>query len=115
MSDLRTMDCGPTRKDSTPVTEEEKADYIAQIPDWEIVTRDGIPRLERVYVFKNFAEALAFTNKVGALAEEQDHHPALLTEWARVTVTYWTHVIKNLHANDFIMAARTDALREEEK
>jgi len=54
--------------------------------------------------------ALAFTNRVGALAEAEGHHPALLTEWGRVTVTWWTHKIRGLHRNDFIMAAKTDGL-----
>lgn len=81
-----------------------------QVPDWELVERDGIPRLERVLRFANFAEALAFTNRVGVLAEAQGHHPALLTEWGRVTVTWWTHKIHGLHRNDFVMAAKTDSL-----
>jgi 4a-hydroxytetrahydrobiopterin dehydratase len=75
-----------------------------------LIERDGIPRLERVFKFKNFAQALAFTNQVGALAEAEDHHPAILTEWGKVTVSWWTHKIKGLHQNDFIMAARTDGL-----
>lgn len=81
-----------------------------QIPDWVLVEREGIERLERVYPFTNFAEALAFTNRVGALAEEEGHHPAILTEWGRVTVTLWTHKIRGLHRNDFIMAAKVDSL-----
>lgn len=73
---------------------------------------DNTPRLERVFKFNDFAAALAFTNKVGALAEEQDHHPLIITEWGRVTIQWWTHVIKGLHRNDFIMAARVDLLAE---
>jgi 4a-hydroxytetrahydrobiopterin dehydratase len=72
------------------------------------VERDGVKRLERVFKFRNFVEALGFTNKVGELAEAENHHPALLTEWGRVTVTWWTHAVKGLHRNDFIMAAKTD-------
>ena len=75
-----------------------------------MVERDGIKRLERVFKFKDFAEALAFTNKVGQIAEEEGHHPSILTEWGRVTVTWWTHKIKGLHRNDFIMATKTDRL-----
>jgi 4a-hydroxytetrahydrobiopterin dehydratase len=74
------------------------------------VEQDHIKRLQRAFKFKNFAEALQFTNQVGALAEEEGHHPALLTEWGKVTVTWWTHKIKGLHRNDFIMAAKTDEL-----
>lgn len=83
-----------------------------QTPEWNIVERDGIPLLQRIFKFKNFADALAFTNKVAALAEQQDHHPRLVTEWGRVTVQWWTHVIRGLHRNDFIMAAKTDELVE---
>jgi 4a-hydroxytetrahydrobiopterin dehydratase len=80
------------------------------IQDWALIERDGIQRLERVFRFANFAEALAFTSRVGALAEEEDHHPAILTKWSRATVTLWTHKIRGLHRNDFIMAAKIDSL-----
>jgi len=83
---------------------------LRDIPAWRVVARDGERRLERVVTFPDFAAALAFTNRVGAAAESEGHHPALLTEWGRVTVTWWTHAIGGLHRNDFIMAARTDAL-----
>jgi 4a-hydroxytetrahydrobiopterin dehydratase len=83
-----------------------------QAPAWTVVEREGIKRLERVFKFANFQEALAFTNQVGRLAEAEDHHPAILTEWGKVTVTWWTHTIRGLHRNDFIMAAKTDALVE---
>ena len=72
--------------------------------------REGIQQLERVFAFRDFAEALSFTNRVGALAEAEGHHPAILTEWGRVTVTLWTHKIHGLHRNDFIMAAKIDSL-----
>ncbi|MEP0825876.1 MAG: 4a-hydroxytetrahydrobiopterin dehydratase, partial [Nitrososphaera sp.] len=65
---------------------------------------------EKSFAFKDFAEALAFTNRVGAIAEQEGHHPDILTEWGKVTVSWWTHKIKGLHKNDFIMAAKTDAL-----
>jgi 4a-hydroxytetrahydrobiopterin dehydratase len=72
-----------------------------------------VKRLERSFKFPDFARALAFTNRVGALAEAEGHHPSILLQWGRVTVTWYTHKIKGLHRNDFIMAARTDvAFRE---
>lgn len=109
MSMLTQMKCLPCVQNEPPATDAEIALYKPQIADWKIVERDGIPRLERVFRFKDFAEALAFTNKVGALAEFEDHHPAILTEWGRVTITWWTHKIRGLHRNDLIMAAKTDA------
>jgi 4a-hydroxytetrahydrobiopterin dehydratase len=90
--------------------DEEIAELKPQIPDWQIIERDGIRQLERVFRLKDFAQALEFTNKVGALAEAEGHHPAVLTQWGSVTVTWWTHKIRGLHRNDFIMAAKTDRL-----
>ena len=86
------------------------AEFHPQVSDWEIVELDAIKRLTRVYSFDDFAQALEFTNKVGELAEGQGHHPVLLTEWGRTTVTWWTHAIRGLHRNDFVMAAKTDVL-----
>jgi 4a-hydroxytetrahydrobiopterin dehydratase len=110
MSTLQESTCTACRADAPRVTQEEIAELKQQIPAWEIVERDEIPRLERVFRLKNFAQALDFTNKVGALAEAEGHHPALLTQWGSVTVTWWTHKIRGLHRNDFIMAAKTDRL-----
>ncbi len=108
MANLAAEKCEACRADAPRVTEAEIAALKPSIPDWQMVERDGIARLERVFRFADFAQALAFTNRVGELAEEEDHHPALLTECGRVTVTWWTHTIRGLHRNDFIMAARTD-------
>lgn len=110
MDALGEMKCVACRIGEPTVTEAEIAAYHPQVPEWRIVERDGIKRVERVFKFENFVQALAFTNRVGEVAEEEGHHPALLTEWGRVTVTWWTHKIKGLHRNDFIMAAKTDAL-----
>ncbi|ACO79615.1 pterin-4-alpha-carbinolamine dehydratase [Azotobacter vinelandii CA] len=110
MTVLSQAHCEACRADAPKVSEQELADLIRQIPDWRVENRDGILQLEKVFAFRNFARALAFTDAVGALAEAEGHHPALLTEWGRVTVTWWTHKIRGLHRNDFIMAARTDEL-----
>ena len=110
MSDLTQIKCVPCRGDEPTVTEAELAEFLPEVPEWKIVEREGIQRLERVFKFKNFVQALAFTNKIGELAEAEEHHPAILTEWGRVTVTWWTHKIRGLHRNDLIMAAKTDRL-----
>ena len=110
MSELSEMKCTACRGDEPTLTDDEIAQMRPQVPEWQVVEREGIKRLERVFRFRNFAQALAFTNKVGEQAEEEGHHPALLTEWGKVTVTWWTHKIGGLHQNDFIMAARTDEL-----
>jgi 4a-hydroxytetrahydrobiopterin dehydratase len=113
MSRLSAERCVACRPDSPRVSEAELARLRREIPDWSLVERDGITRLERVFHFPSFADAVAFTNRVAALAEEEGHHPALLTEWGRVTVTWWTHAIRGLHRNDFIMAAKTDTVAGE--
>ena len=99
-------------RDSPRVTEAELAEFRPQVPEWEIVAEDGMPKLTRAFKFPSFADALTFTNAVADLAEAENHHPRLTTEWGKVTVTWWTHKIVNLHRNDFIGAAKTDALFE---
>lgn len=110
MHELTKIKCVACNKDAPQVTEAEINEYQPQIPQWTMVTKDGIRRLERTFLFTDFSEALAFTNRVGELAEAEDHHPALLTEWGLVKVTWWTHKIKGLHRNDFVAAAKTDQL-----
>ena len=110
MAELAGMRCEVCRVGAPTVTDEERIEYQRQVPEWQIVEEDGINRLRRSFKFANFAEALAFTDRVGALAEAQGHHPSILTEWGRVTVAWWTHKIKGLHRNDFVMAAKTDQL-----
>ena len=110
METLVHMKCVACRADSPRVTAAEIDELQPQVPDWQLLDRNGVPQLERVYKFKNFIEALTFTTRVGGLAEAEGHHPAILTEWGKVTVTWWTHKIKGLHRNDFIMAAKTDQL-----
>lgn len=110
MTELADSKCVVCRVGDPTVTAAEIAEYKPQVPDWEIVEESGIQRLRRTFRFRDFKEALDFTNRVGAIAEEEGHHPSILTEWGRVTVTWWTHKIKGLHRNDFVMAARTDRL-----
>ena len=110
MDQLTQLKCTACRGGEPTVTDAEIAEFKPQVPEWKIIEVDGIKRLERVFKFKDFVSALSFTNKVGELAESEGHHPALLTEWGKVTVTWWTHKIRGLHRNDFIMAAKTDEL-----
>lgn len=110
MTQLAEGRCVACQTGSPQVTEQEMAELRPQVPDWSIVVEDGIRKLERVFRFRDFEQALAFTNAVGSIAEEEDHHPRLVTEWGKVTVTWWTHKIRDLHHNDFIMAAKTDRL-----
>ncbi len=100
----------PCRRCVPPLGGAELATLLRQLPGWTHLTIDGTAQLQRSYSFRNFADALAFANAVGALAEAADHHPALTVEWGKVTVYWWTHVIGGLHRNDFVLAARTDQL-----
>lgn len=102
--------CEACRSGAPKVSETELAELMLELPKWKVEERNNEKQLERAFKFKNFVQALAFTNDVGGLAESENHHPAILTEWGRVTVTWWTHKIGGLHKNDFIMAARTDQL-----
>jgi 4a-hydroxytetrahydrobiopterin dehydratase len=80
MSELSGMKCRACWGDEPTLTDDEIAELLPQVPDWQVVEHEGVKRLERVFEFGNFAQALAFTNKVGGKAEEEGHHPALLTE-----------------------------------
>ena len=110
MTKLSQQACEACRADALKVTGQEKQELLSAIPDWEDVMVDGEEQLRRVFTFKNFVEAQTFTNKVADLAEAENHHPAILLEWGKATVRWWTHKIGGLHKNDFIMAARTDEL-----
>lgn len=110
MNELSGKQCVACRADAPLATPEERERFMMQLPEWKIIHVDSMDRLTRTFKFKNFVEALEFTNKVGEIAEQENHHPALLTEWGRVAVTWWTHKIKGLHVNDFVMAAKTDGL-----
>jgi 4a-hydroxytetrahydrobiopterin dehydratase len=109
---LTGMRCVACRRGEPTLTDEEIAAYREQVAAWDVIEVDGVKRLRRAFAFPDFASALRFTDRVGALAEAEGHHPALLTEWGRTTVSWWTHKIGGLHRNDLIMAAKTDETYE---
>ena len=113
MAALRKLKCTVCKSGDDPLKEAKIKEYHEQIPDWSVIQKDGVKKIRRQFSFENFASALEFTNEVGELAEEEDHHPMIQTEWGRVTVTWWTHKIDGLHENDFIMAAKCDEAYEE--
>ena len=112
-AELTGQKCVACRADSPRVTEEQIASFKPQVPEWDLLDDGGILKLCRVYRFKDFAGALAFTNRIGVIAEDEGHHPLISTEWGRATVWWWSHKIKGLHVNDFIMAAKTDGIFDE--
>jgi 4a-hydroxytetrahydrobiopterin dehydratase len=111
MNILNQKKCEACKAGAPQVTAEQISELSQQIPEWKLIEVAGERQLQRAFKFDDFAQALEFTDRVGALAEEQNHHPALLTEWGKVTVSWWTHKIHGLHVNDFIMAAKTDLLQ----
>ena len=108
MSDLIQQKCVACRADAPRVADDELPDLLKQVPDWQPIANDSVLKLNKVFNFDNYSDAISFTNKIAQLAEEEDHHPAILLEWGRVEVTWWTHKIGGLHKNDFIAAAKTD-------
>lgn len=111
MSDLTKEKCVPCRG-GEPALEQNEIDEMLQYvhDEWKVVERGETPRLRKRFSFRGFQPALDFTVEVGRIAEEQGHHPRIVTQWGSVTVDWWTHKISGLHRNDFIMAARTDDL-----
>ena len=110
MINLAAGTCVPCRGGEPSLNTAEIADLLLQTPQWQTVTQGNILRLQRMFKFRDYAQALEFTNQVAEIAEKEDHHPLIILEWGRVTIQWWTHVVKGLHRNDFIMAAKTDEL-----
>jgi len=110
MNQLTHKTCVACKVGAPLATEAEIKEFMQQIPNWAIIEEDGVKRLKRVFTFNNYVDAAAFTQTVSVLAEDENHHPAILMEWGKVTVFWWSHKIKGLHVNDFIMAAKTDQL-----
>lgn len=113
MTELAREGCTACRVGAPSVTEREMAELRPQIPEWQLIEEEGIRKLQRQFPFPNFVRALEMTRRVGELSEAEGHHPRIVTEWGKVTITWWTHKIRDLHRNDFIMAAKTDAVYAE--
>jgi 4a-hydroxytetrahydrobiopterin dehydratase len=105
MSDLATRKCGPCERGTPPLAGAELDRLYRQLEGWSLVNGE---RLEKAYRFADFATALAFVNRLGAVAEAEGHHPDLELGWGRVKVTLWTHSVGGLSENDFILAAKAD-------
>lgn len=110
MSSLSQKSCTACRANATPLSPAEIDRGLQQLPDWTLSVVEGVNQLTRLYKFKNFAAAMEFAQRVGTLAESVQHHPAIVVEWGKVEVRWWTHKIRGLHENDLIMAAKTEEL-----
>jgi 4a-hydroxytetrahydrobiopterin dehydratase len=111
MTELATKTCTPCRGGVPPLDRQQAEAYLEQADEWQLL--DDGKRIERRFRFKNFREALAFVDRVGALAEAEAHHPDISFGWGYATVSLYTHKIKGLHENDFIMAAKINRLLEQ--
>ena len=110
MDELARLHCSPIEANTPRLNDHEVSQLKANLPGWQIDEEGAEMHLEKAYEFEDFRKAVAFINQVAQVANEEDHHPTLLTEWGKVTVTWWSHKIKGLHQNDFIMAAKTEQL-----
>ena len=106
MTELAAKTCTPCRGGVPPLGPDEAAAYLREASGWQL--RDDAKRIERTYRFKNFRQALEFVDRVGALAEDEGHHPDITFGWGYATISLYTHKIKGLHENDFIMAAKIE-------
>jgi 4a-hydroxytetrahydrobiopterin dehydratase len=107
MGGLSEKTCIPCRGGVPPLNSDEIKPLQAQLKEWDVVNNHHI---ERQFPFPDFAAALAFVNKIGAIAEEQGHHPDIFLAWGKVRVTIWTHKIDGLTESDFILAAKIDQI-----
>jgi 4a-hydroxytetrahydrobiopterin dehydratase len=106
---LKDMECEACGKHTKIIDLKKKTELKGQLPSWQLVS-NKVEQLQKTYTFKNFILSLEFANKVGSLAEENDHHPEITVKWGEATIVWWTHSVNGLHENDFILAAKTDDL-----
>ncbi len=107
MNELVKKKCTPLQEGTPPFTKEEVESYLSKIKGWHVYENHHIKKL---FPFPDFRSALSFINKIGELAEQENHHPNICFTWGRVEVIIWTHEINGLHENDFILASKTDEL-----
>jgi 4a-hydroxytetrahydrobiopterin dehydratase len=107
MSDLASKTCQPVKSGTPPLAGVQLNSLAKEVPDWKVVNGHHI---ERAFKFPDFKSALAFVNKVGDVAEEQEHHPDITLGWGKASITTWTHSVDGLSENDFILAAKIDKL-----
>ena len=113
MTLLQQQHCILCRPESSALSDTEIDKLMLELKGWQVELHGGIKQLEKQFRFPDYVQSMAFTQRIGHLAEAEDHHPSILTEWGKVRVTWWTHAINGLHINDFICAAKTDELVEQ--
>lgn len=110
MENLSERKCEACRAGAPLATAEEIDRYLPVIPDWELIAEDGINKLMREFKTPSFIDTVKFINQLAELAEAEGHHPLMLVNYNRITIWWWSHKIKGLHVNDFVMSAKTDKI-----
>jgi 4a-hydroxytetrahydrobiopterin dehydratase len=108
MQEFRDQTVVPCGKDAQPLQDTEIKELWYQTPMWKVEEDDGVKMLRRTFEFESYAEAIEFASQIGKQAEAHNHHPTLVVSYPKVTVEWWTHTLRSLHNNDFVMAAKTD-------
>ena len=107
LADQALQDCNAS---SSGLSDKDIEKHLQDLDGWDSVTRNNISQLRKIFMFKNFILAQAFANQVADLSELNNHHPCICFEWGKVEISWWTHSVSGLFINDFIMAAKTDAI-----
>lgn len=107
---LVTKECEPCKKGAPKLSNERIKIYLYEVASWKVVSEDEELKPFKKFDFNNFEETMTFVNKVAATAQQNGHHPILLVEFRAVSIWWWTHKIRGLHENDFIMASKTDEI-----
>ena len=110
MTKLSKSSCEACRVDAPVLQDNEIKELLSQVPSWKVFEEDNVKKIICSFIFLSYEDSLNFLSKVADIAEKEDHHPEIILEWGKVTVTWWSHKIKGLHKNDFICASKTDAL-----
>ena len=110
MAGLTQSTCVPCRGGVPTLTAAETAQLLPEVPGWKVAEVGGVARIQREFSFPDFRSAMDFTVKVGELAEREQHHPDIHLSWGKVMVETWTHKIRGLHQNDFILAAKVNQI-----
>ncbi|MCS7184633.1 MAG: 4a-hydroxytetrahydrobiopterin dehydratase [bacterium] len=107
MQEFKNLKCTPCRGDEPPLNDEKINELLSNLPNWSVTEYKGVKVLERDFKFKDFLTTLDFVNKIAKISEEMGHHPEITFTWGKASIRWWTHKIRGLHLNDFIMAAKT--------
>jgi 4a-hydroxytetrahydrobiopterin dehydratase len=110
VAELANRSCQACRPDSPAVPADQYAELLRGLPGWAIETIDGVVQLTKIYTRADFVAALELAQRIGVVAEAEDHHPRLVVQWGSLEISWWTHTIGGLHMNDFVLAARCEEL-----